>query len=83
MQKYRKLAVASPSSVASMTMAVEDGATSDVSTAVSSNDSAVGAAKVDKLNAIFLRLKQQKLQKTPDQMCNTFVVPPAVLCRAN
>ncbi|CAE7502980.1 unnamed protein product [Symbiodinium sp. CCMP2592] len=77
--KYRKLSVASPSSVASKTMAVDDGAISEVSTAVSSNDGAVGAAKVEKLNAIFLRLKQQSLKKTPDQMRNTFVVPPAVL----
>ncbi|CAE7421358.1 unnamed protein product [Symbiodinium sp. CCMP2456] len=78
-QKYRKLSLASPTSVASKTMVLDDGATSEVSTAVSSGDSAVGTAKTEKLNAIFLRLKQQKLKKLPEQMQNTFVVPPAVL----
>lgn len=76
--KYRKLTLAPATSAAGQIAATEE-ASSEVSTAVSLNDSASSAAKTDKINAIFLRLKQQKLKKTPDDMQNKFVVPPSVL----
>ena len=64
-----------------MAAAAREEANSEVSTAVSSSDSAVRAQTTEKLNAIFLRLKQQKLKKTPEEMQNKSVVPQPVPCR--
>ncbi|CAE7812435.1 unnamed protein product, partial [Symbiodinium sp. CCMP2456] len=75
--KYRKLSLSASASVAP---AAKQDTLSEVSTAVSASDSATPAATTTaKLNEIFLKLKQQKLHKTPDQMQNNFVVPPSVL----